>query len=208
MNTNPVANRRARLLAVTVLAVTLGGCMISVGGPDDNREEQFEFTPVPATRLEAVEAFRGLLATDSARLVEDSVVPVGKLRTGQGSVVFADFELIDPDTGLNVCSGSAGPNGGGWGCRPAAEPAPDDRAPRDHLQNAVVGSTGTWSEAEFSVNDEVDHLIAVAEDGTTYRMEPLQWRAWMEWKTEHGDLVVTAFDAEGRALSTVDVEAR
>ena len=72
----------------------------------------------------------------------------------------------------------------------------------------MVGSTGTWSEAEFSVNDEVEYLIAVAQDGTTYRMEPLGWRAWMEWKTSHGDLVVTAFDAADDAIATVTVEAR
>jgi hypothetical protein len=30
----------------------------------------------------------------------------------------------------------------------------------------------------------------------------------MEWKTEHGDLVVTAFDASGGELAAVNVEAR
>ena len=208
MNVHLAASRAAKLLVITVVAVSLGGCMISVGGPDDSREEQFEFVPEPAARAEAVEVFRSLFESDATTLVEDSVEPIGKLRTGQGSVVFAEFEVIDPDTGLNVCSGSAGPNGGGWGCRPSDEPAPDDPAPREPLQNNMVGSTGTWSEAEFSVNDEVEYLIAVAQDGTTYRMEPLGWRAWMEWKTSHGDLVVTAFDAADDAIATVTVEAR
>jgi hypothetical protein len=123
-------------------------------------------------------------------------------------VVFADFEVINPDSGLNVCSGSAGPFGSGWGCRPADEPAPGDPFPVQPLTNTMTGSTGTWSEAEFSVNAEVGHLIATAEDGTTYRLEPLGNVAWMEWKTEHGDLVVTAFDASGEPLAAVDVEAR
>jgi hypothetical protein len=192
---------------LVLLASLLGGCLTSVGGPNEDRAEQFEFVPLPATRNEATEAFRDLFANDPMTLVEDSVTPIGKIITGQGPIVFAEFEMIDPEQGLQVCSGSAGPFSGGWGCRAANVPAPDDLDPREPLQAPAVGSTGTWSEVEFAVNRDVDHLTAVAADGTTYRLEPLAGMAWMEWKSEHGDLVVTAYDAAGDQLAVVDVEA-
>lgn len=204
------SKRRTAFAAASfiLLGFALAGCVTSIGGPNDDRVERFEFVPVPATRAEAVEAFRDAFANDPATLIENSVEPVGKISTGQGAVVFAEFEAILPDTGLHVCSGSAGPFGSGWGCRQADDPAPDDPFPVAPLSNTMTGSTGVWSEAEFSVSEDVDHLIAVAEDGTTYRLEPLGQIAWMEWRSEHGDLDVTAFDAAGDALASVNVEAR
>ena len=197
------------VVAMVAIALLSSACVIvQSSGPDANRVERFEFVPAPATRAEAVEAFRDAFANDPATLIESSVNPVGKLQTGQGSIVFAEFEAVFPDTGLNTCSGSASEFSSGWGCRPADDPVPDDPAPRQPLQSTMVGSTGTWSEAEFSVNDDVDHLIAVADDGTTYRLEPLERVAWMEWKSERGDLVVTAFDASGDELASVEVRAR
>ena len=197
-----------RFIAFACLALVSSACIVRSSGPDENRAEVFEFAPIPVARAEAVDAFRDAFANDPGTLVEASVTPTGKITTGQGEVVFADFEALFPETGLHVCSGSAGPFGSGWGCRPADEPAPEDPFPTQPLSNTMTGSTGTWSEAEFSVNEDVDHLIATAEDGTTYRLEPLGNVAWMEWKSEHGDLVVTAFDASGEQLATVNVEAR
>lgn len=136
------------------------------------------------------------------RLDEATITPIGKIETSAGPIVFADFQVIDPELGRQQCSGSAGPTGGGWGCGPLGQEPPDDLSVPD-VTLSSEGSSGSWSDLQLVVSDDVAYLEAVAEDGTRYRMEPINGVAWMEWKTEHGDLSVTAFNRGEQPLGTV-----
>ena len=194
------------VLAVVALALISSACIVQSSGPNENRAEVFEFIPVPVAQQEAVEAFRSMLGPGPETLDETTLVPLGKINTSAGPIVFAEFQMIDPQTGRGQCSGSAGPFGGGWGCGPLGQAAPEG-LPLGDVVLSSTGSTGTWSEVEVRVSDDVAHLEAVADDGTTYRMEPIGGFAWMEWKTVHGEVRITAFDDSGVPLGSVETEA-
>lgn len=190
------------LMVVVALSLVSSGCMVVSSGPNENRAETFEFVPEPVGRQEAVEAFRSLVSSGPTTLDEETVTPIGKIETSAGSIVFADFQVVDPERGREQCSGSASPTGGGWGCGPLGQEPPEDLQLPDVTLSAAGGS-GRWSNLELRVGDDVSYLEAVAEDGTRYRMEPIARTAWMEWKTEHGELFITAFDRNDQALGTV-----
>lgn len=190
-------------MAIAVLALGASACIVQ---SSDDRAETFEFVPAPVERQEAVEVFREQFLAAPAILDEDSVTPIGKVETSAGAIVWAEFQVIDPEAGRQQCSGHAGPRGGGWGCGPIGQEVPDDlQLPPVTL--SATGSTGIWSEVEMRVNDDVAFLEAVALDGTTYRMEPIEGFAWMEWKSERGELVITAFDRDGESLGSVETDA-
>lgn len=190
-----------RVIAIVGLAVVASACIVQ--SSDENREEAFEFIPVPVERQEAVEALRSVFITSPAILDEESVTPIGKIETSAGSIIFADFQAIDPERGREQCSGSVGPTGSGWGCGPLGQETPDD-LPLGDLYLSTVGSSGRWSELQLRVSNAVSFLEAVAEDGTRYRMEPIAGTAWMEWKTERGELAITAFDRDGEPVGSVE----
>lgn len=190
-----------RVMAIALLAMIASACIVQ--SSEDNREETFEFIPVAADRQEAVEVFREAFLTSPAILDEDSVTPIGKIETSAGPIIFADFQAVDPERGREQCSGSVTPTGSGWGCGPLGQEAPDD-LPLGDLYLTTVGSSGRWSELQLRVSNDVSHLEAVADDGTQYRMEPIAGTAWMEWKTERGELVITAFDRDGEPIASVE----
>lgn len=197
-----------RVVAVAVLALTTGACLIRSSGPDENRPEQFQFTPSAAGQQETIEAFRDVIGprgADSGVLDETTVQPLGKINTSDGAIFFADFQMIDSSSGRSQCSGSAGPSGGGWGCGPVGLPEPPEDLPLDPVMIAGTGSSGTWSDVQLRVNGDVTYLQAVAEDGTTYRLEPIAGNAWMEWKASHGDVRITGYDRNDEPLGSVNV---
>ena len=199
-----------RTIAIAVLAVATSACMIASSGPDENRPERFEFIPSPAGQQETVEAFRALIGPGEAGtgvLDETTVKPLGKITGSRGTIFFADFQMIDSVSGRSQCGGSAGPGGGGWGCGPIGAPAPPEDLPLDPVMLSSSGSSGTWSDVQLRASDDVAFLEAVAQDGTTYRMEPIAGFAWMEWKSERGELVITAFDRDGEAIGSVETDA-
>jgi hypothetical protein len=173
---------------------------------DENRPERFEFIPSPAGQQETVEALRELIPPAGAGngvLDESTVKPLGKITTSRGAIFFAEFQMIDSVSGRNQCSGSAGPGGGGWGCGPIGLEPPED-LPLEPVMLSGSGSSGTWSDVQLRVRDDVAYLSAVADDGTSYRMEPIAGYAWMEWKAAHGDLRITGFDSNDNPLGSVD----
>lgn len=194
------------VIAVAVLALLSSACLVRSSGPDENRAEVFEFVPVPAGRQEAVDAFRSMIQPGPESLVEASVVPLGKINTSAGPILFAEFQMIDPQTGRSQCTGRAGPGGGGWACGPIGQEVPDD-IPLPDVTLSGSGSSGTWSDVEVRVSDDVAFLEAVATDGTSYRMEPIGGFGWMEWKTIHGEVLITAFDDTGEPLGSVETDA-
>jgi hypothetical protein len=199
-----------RIIAVVALGIVASACIVRSSGPDENRPEQFQFTPAPAGQQETIEAFKEIIGpggADTGVLDETSVQPLGKIMTSRGAIFFADFQMIDPGSGRSQCSGSAGPGGGGWGCGPVGLPDPRDDLPLDPVTIAGTGSSGTWSDVQLRVGDDVAYLKAVADDGTTYRLEPIAGNAWMEWKASHGGLRVTAYDSNDRPLGSVDAPA-
>jgi hypothetical protein len=200
---------KSKLAVIAVLTASLvtSACMIVSSGPDENRPEQFEFTPTPAGQQETLEAFREVVGPGGAGsgvLDETTVQPLGKISTPRGAIFFADFQMIDPQSGRSRCSGSAGPGGGGWGCGPIGLEPPEG-FPFDPVVISGAGSTGTWSDVQLRVNDDVAYLEAVADDGTGYRMEPIAGNAWMEWKASHGDMRITAYDRNDEPLGSVTV---
>lgn len=196
----------SRVIAIALLALVASACIVRSSGPNENRTEVFDFVPTPAGQQEAIEAFRSVMGPGPERLDEASIVPIGKIDTSAGPIVWAEFQTIDPQQGRQQCSGHAGPNGGGWGCGPIGQEVPDD-LPLPPITLSASGSSGTWSEVEMSVNDDVAFLEGVAEDGTRYRLEPIAGFAWMEWKTTHGEVVITAFDSDGEPLGSVETDA-
>ena len=193
-----------RVMAIVVLALASSSCaVVRVEGPDENRPERFDFVAVPAGRQEAVAAFRSMVGPGPERIDETTVVPLGKIDTSAGPVVFAEFQMIDANGQRSQCSGSAGPSSGGWGCGPIGQ-APSSEPPGKTVMLSSSGSTGTWSEVELRVGGDVAFLEAVADDGTRYRMEPIAGTAWMEWKTERGELRITAFDRDGEPVASVE----
>ncbi len=174
---------------------------------DENRPERFEFIPSPAGQQETVEAFRELIGPGGAGtgvLDETTVKPLGKIMGSRGTIIFADFQMIDSVSGRSQCGGSAGPGGGGWGCGPIGSPEPPEDLPLDPVMLSGTGSSGAWSDVQLRVSDDVSYLTAVADDGTSYRMEPIAGYAWMEWKAAHGNLRITGFDANDNPLGSVD----
>lgn len=195
-----------RVGAIVLIALATSACIVRSSGPDENRAEVFEFLPVPAGRQETIAVLADVIGPGTSTLDETTVVPLGKYRTPAGPIVYAEFQVIDADLGRQQCSGHAGPTGGGWGCGPVGQHPPDDFQ-RPHITLSGSGSSGTWSDLVLTVGDDVTYLEAVAADGTIYHVEPIAGFAWMEWKSAHGDLVVTAFDADGRALGSVETDA-
>ena len=190
-----------RIGAILVLAVAVSACIVQ--SSEDNRAEAYEFVPVPVGQQEAVEAFRSAFQTSPAILDEESVTPIGQIVTSAGAIIFADFQAIDPERGREQCSGSVGPTGNSWGCGPLGQEPPED-LPLPDVSLSMVGSSGRWSELQLRVSNDVSYLEAVAEDGTRYRMEPIANTVWMEWKTERGELAITAFDRDGEPVGFVE----
>ena len=196
-----------RVTAIVILAIASSACaVVRVEGPDENRPERFDFVAVPAGREEAAEALDSILGPGPEQLDPTTVVPLGKINTSAGPVVFAEFQMIDAAGQRSQCSGSAGPSGGGWGCGPIGQ-VPSGGPPGNTVMLSSSGSTGTWSEVELRVGDDVAFLEAVADDGTRYRMEPIAGFAWMEWRSSRGELVITAFDRAGEPLGSVETDA-
>ncbi len=197
-----------RIIAIAFLALVSSACaLVQSSGPDENRAEVFEFVPVAAGQQETAAVLADVIGPGPTTLDAASVVPLGKFNTSAGPIVYAEFQVIDPDIGRQQCSGHAGPTGGGWGCGPIGQEAPDDLT----LQPITLsgsGTSGTWSDVVLTVNDEVAFLEAVAGDGTTYRMKPISGFAWMEWKSVHGELDITAFDSDGELLGSVQTAGR
>ena len=192
-----------RVVGIALLTLATGACLLRSSGPDENRAEAFDFTPVAVDRQEAVEAFRSLFLSTPAILDEGTVTPIGKFETAAGSIIFADFQVTDPESGRQRCSGSATPTGGGWGCGPLETSDQIEGFPQEPVTLSASGPSGTWSDVHLRVNEDVAYLTAVAEDGTSYRMEPIAGNAWMEWKPSHGDLRITAFDSNDNPLGSV-----
>ncbi len=217
--TAPVSNRRSdaaqpkdttipRALLAALLCVALSGCIIQ--SSSDDRPEQFQFNPSPAGQQETIEAFREVIGPGGAGsgvLDETTVKPLGKINTSRGAIFFADFQMIDSSSGRSQCSGSAGPSGGGWGCGPIGQSEPPEDLPLDPVMVSGTGSSGTWSDVQLRVSADVAYLSAVADDGTTYRMEPIAGNAWMEWKASHGDLRITGYDSNENPLGSVNAQA-
>ncbi len=176
---------------------------------DESLPERFAFIPSPAGQQETIEAFTQLISPgepDTGALDEATVQPLGKITGSRGTIFFADFQMIDSESGRSQCSGAAGPGGGGWGCGPIGAP-PEDMA-LDPLTVSGSGSSGTWSDVQLRVSDDVSYLSAVADDGTSYRMEPIAGYAWMEWKAAHGDLRITGYDTTDNPLGSVNAPTR
>ncbi len=174
--------------------MALSACGIVASNSDENRPEQFDFTPSPAARQETIDALREVIGpreAGGAVLDETTVNPLGKIETSRGAIFFANFQTIDSESGRSQCNGSAGPGGGGWGCGPIGLLEPPEDLPLDSVVISGTGSSGTWSDVQLRVGDDVAYLSAVADDGTAYRMEPVAGNAWMEWKASHGDLRIT-----------------
>lgn len=199
-----------RVIAVVVLGMVASACLVRSSGPDENRPEQFQFTPSPAGRQETIEALRDLIGpggADGGVLDEATVQPLGKIVTSGGAIFFAEFQVIDSSSGRSQCSGSAGPGGGGWGCGPIGTSDPVGGFPLEPVTLSGTGSSGTWADAHLRVNQDVAYLTAVAEDGTTYRLEPIAGNAWIEWRSSHGDLRITAYDDDEVPLGAADAPA-
>ena len=211
LETSPIPTTKGhtipRTLLMALLCVALSACGIVASNSDENRPEQFAFTPSPAGLQETIDAFRDVIGPGGAGgavLDEATVKPLGKIETSRGAIFFADFQTIDSESGRSQCSGSAGPGGGGWGCGPIGLLEPPEDLPMDPVMISGTGSSGTWSEVQLRVSDDVAYLSAVADDGTAYRMEPVAGNAWMEWKSSHGDLRITGFDSNDNPLGSVD----
>lgn len=187
-----------------VVLLALSGCIRSVGGPNDNAQERFEFVAVPTNEAQVRQAFESAMGPQSSDLVPGSFVPTGRIIGSRGDQFFAEFQLNDPNSGLSQCSGQAGDTGASWGCGPIGQEVEIPDLPTLTLGGSGTG--GTWREASFNVSDEVAYLVATADDGTRYRLEPISGMAWMEWRAEHGNLSVTAFDAGESALTTIVVD--
>jgi hypothetical protein len=54
------------------------------------------------------------------------------------------------------------------------------------------------------VAPEVERVSAVAGDGTRYTIMPAAGYGYVVWPTVRGNLTLTALDADGAALGTVD----
>lgn len=191
----------AALLGLILTLASLSSCGISAA-PDPDRPERFEFISVPASNAEAIALLEDFRGGDDVPLVPGSVVALGKLPGSGGDRVFVEFSVVDPRVGPMDCLGTLSASSGGWGCSSGGEPDLDP----DTLQLASSGASEGWNEVEFRVGANVAYIVAVAEDGTAYRIEPLGGFAWMEWKSAHGTVVAKAFDANDRELTSVPVD--
>lgn len=195
--------RSVRFASLVGLTLLLSGCFVARGDPDGNVQERFEFVPAPVNQAEARARFEDMAGPEST-IVEGSFKALGRIPGPRGDQYFADFQLDSPPDGLSQCSGQAGDSGGSWGCGPVGdfENVPDDGAVS--LRGSGIG--GAWQDASFAVSDEVAYLVATADDGTRYRLEPVAGMAWFEWKSLHGDVRVTAFDRSDNPLETIDAD--
>lgn len=195
--------RSGQFIWIGTLAVILGACsVIGGGGPNDNRAERFDFTPVPVATAEAEAIFFDHFGPDQT-VVPGSFVALGKIRGIGGDRVFAKFTLVDAQAGATECVGNMGPTGGGWSCGQGGGPV----APPQTFELGGQGSSDTWNEAEFRVGSDVVSISVTARDGTTYRVTPVNGFAWMEWKASHGDLVATAFNVAGAEISSISIDS-
>lgn len=192
--------------ASLLLAVLLGACITSTGGPEADRPERLEFIPAPATAQELEGALAGGIGP-GLEVVEGSIQALGKYPGPQGPLVYGRFAAVDTATGEpQECFAYAAPFQSSVGCGPASGPSAGD-VTEGAVDISGSGSDGTWSDAEFRVTDDVAELVAVADDGTTYRIVPIGSFAWMEWRAEHGNLTVRALDDSNNLLETVEVVA-
>lgn len=197
----PRSGRASTIVFAITLTLAVSSCFASSG---QDRPERFEFIPVPAADAEAEQLVeQSFRANRDERFVPGSVLALGKLPSSDGNVVFMRFSTISGMTGPMDCVGRMGPGGGGWGCHSAGEPPP----PPETIEWGGGGSGEGWTDAEFRVPDNVAYIIATAEDGVTYRLEPMGDMAWMEWKSNHGDLIVRAFDDTDTEIGSIIVDS-
>ena len=188
------------MILLLTAALVLSSCIRSVGGPNENAPERFEFIGVPVAREAAEAAFEGALGQQFVDVVPGSFVALGRIPGARSDRYLAEFKVNDSELGLSQCSGIAGAGGGGWGCGPVDQEQEPNFEP---VAFSGSGTDETWSEANFTVSDDVAYLVATATDGTNYRMEPIAGQAWMEWRSAHGELTVVAYDDTDTRLGTI-----
>lgn len=194
-----------RATAGLALALLLSGCLVvTEGGPEEDRPERREFVPAPVTDQE----FRAAIADSVGppfEAIEGSFRGLGQYPGPQGPLTFGEFDAVDAETGdVLTCTGYAAPFQSMVGC--GSPDLQDGDTVRGAIDVTSTGTQGTWSEAEFRVSDEVAELAVVADDGTTYRVVPIGGFAWMEWRAERGDLVVSALDESNEVLEAIEVD--
>lgn len=193
---------------LVVLALVVSSCALvrANGGIDETRPERFRFEivdPGPADRVQAERRLTDLLdnrppGASAERLVDGSLEVVGVI-PGPESRYLIEFQIADGDNGLSRCEGDVSESGAGWSCSSAGEPLNQFDGV---VMNMGGGGTDVWTEATFLVRDDVDRLVATADDGTRYVMTPRAGRAWIEWRNARGDLTIEALDADGEVIGT------
>ncbi len=192
-----------RMAAASLALLGLPACALVRSSNNDFGPEQFQFTVAAVNQVgpEADAVVRDLTSGPGDRLVEGSAEVVATVESPEGRVRFVEYQTTGPQ-GLNDCEAVVAPRSASAGCGPAGAQAPD---PEPITLSGVAGSNG-WSSAAFRVSVDVFEVVAVATDGTTYRIAPGGGIGYVMWKNSHGRLSLTASNAAGESLGQTTLE--
>lgn len=192
--------RASMLTGALVLLAGLSSCgrLFAVGTLAEEQWEEtseFEMQPGSMNPAEAEQALRDHVRP--AQVVSGTAVHRASVLAPSGSVDFFAYRVVDPDIGpqpvfctLTVAGSSSFGGCGGEGLEIATHPV------------QVNGESwgGLWRTADFLVQDDVDRVVATAEDGTVYTVSGLNGLGFIEWPDERGSLELVAYDAAGDEL--------
>lgn len=185
------------------MAVLLPGCTLVRESSIEEGPEQFQFTVTagPGAGPAADALARDFSAGPGSDLVPESASLVASVMTPIGQVDILRFQMLSQGQ-INDCEGQFSQTGSSVGCGSAG--GLDDPLAGSAIAVSGGGSIDTWSTSTIRVAPEVERVSAVAGDGTRYTIMPAAGYGYVVWPTVRGNLTLTALDADGAALGTVD----
>ncbi len=189
----------------TVVIGLLPACFTVRDGGQEFGPEQFQFTVVEVNQAgpdadRVVSEFQG---APGDQLVPGSAVLVGRVETPMGQVRLVSYQT-QGEMGLADCWAEVGETSSSAGCGSGGQ---DPNQPDSPITLTGVSGSNEWAHTSFEVADDVFEVVAVAADGTTYRITPAGGIGYVMWKGDHGSLNMTALDAAGEILGQATLEA-
>ncbi len=196
---------RRTLVGASLVVLSLGATGCGLAGqqqPDEPlpRAERFEFVIQPAD-LEANEVRERL---EDNGLNDHEIIDAIHLAWVEGSSGRVDFYQYNGISqsptlpGPVSCHATVDPGSGDSASCGAGFDRPD--TPTSPLE--ITGRAGDrfYETAELAVSDDVAVIFGTTEDGTKYRIEPLDGVGWVEWTGNRGMMTLTATDEDGNVL--------
>lgn len=126
--------------------------------------------------------------------------------TSQDTYAVVTYQVKDgPHPGISTCLATRHTKHSTLGCARGTDVPGRSLPPGSHVTAGMTRPAGAWASVTLTVSDKVAEIQLLADDGTTYRVEPIGNIAWLRWQPVHGGLVATAVDGTDEVLGTAGI---